>query len=52
MSARTNPIALNDEEKQRLDEVAEEAFGTTELPYGAVVSMLIEQYNESSMEDN
>jgi hypothetical protein len=36
------------EEKDRLDDVAEDAFGTTEVPYGAVTSMLVEQYNKSN----
>lgn len=51
MSTRTNPIALSEAEKERLDTVAEEAFGTSEVPYGAIVSMLIEEYQQSDGSD-
>jgi hypothetical protein len=45
MSTRNTTIAVSDSEKQRLDEVAEDAFGeAASIPYGVTVSMLIDNY--------
>lgn len=41
---RENEIRLSDDEKSDLDNVAEQRFGTTEVPYGAIVSALTNDY--------
>lgn len=48
---RKKSIAVSADEQDRLDEVAEEMYGTTEVPYGAVVCGLIEEY-ESAQRSN
>lgn len=45
---RTESIAVSESEKSRLNGVAEEIYGTTEVPYGAVVSGLIEEYESGA----
>ena len=40
---RQTTISVSYDEKQRLDEAAEELCGTTEVPYGAVVAQLVEE---------
>jgi hypothetical protein len=42
---RTNSIAVSDDEKQSLQDVATDAFGTTDVAYGAVVSFLVSEYD-------
>jgi predicted transcriptional regulator len=40
---RTETIRVSSDEKNRLDNIAEDEFGTTAVPYGSVVSYLAEQ---------
>ena len=40
---RTTTISVSYDEKRRLDEAAEELCGTTEVPYGEVISQLVEK---------
>lgn len=40
---RTNTIVVSSEEKRMLDEAAVELTGTKDLPYGAVLTMLIRE---------
>jgi len=47
---RNNTISVSISEKQRLDSVAEDAFGTVEVPYGATVSMLIKAYQNGGVD--
>ena len=54
MSKRDTTIMVSEEEKRRLDDIAADAFGTSEVPYGVSVSMLIKEYqqsNDSNTED-
>lgn len=45
---RDESIAVTAGEKKSLDTAAEELFGTTEVPYGAVISALANQYNDTN----
>lgn len=40
---RTTTISVSTDEKRQLDEAAEELCGTTEVPYGEVISQLVER---------
>jgi len=42
--ARENTIKLSDEEKDGLDAVRDDMFGTDEVPYGVVVSKLVDEH--------
>jgi len=44
MGQRTTTIRLSENEKRRLDNVFVTAFGTDDVAYGAIVSMLCESY--------
>lgn len=44
MAKRTESIAVSQDEKKRIEDVAIEAFGTKSVSYGAVVSMLTSNY--------
>jgi predicted DNA-binding protein len=47
MAERDTSIALSDEEKNRLDEVAEDAFGESKtIPYGVTLTYLMDNYQE------
>lgn len=48
---RTNSIAVNDDELNVLNDVANDAFGTNDVAYGAVVSFLAEEYDSSVTDD-
>lgn len=43
MMARQNTIKVSDKEKAELDEVREEIFATSEVPYGVVISKLCQE---------
>lgn len=47
MAQREQTIAVSEAEKQSLNDVAEAAFGTAEVPYGSTVSMLCTEYLNS-----
>lgn len=54
---RDKTIALNEREKEQLDEVRNELFGTSEVPYGVVISRLVASItdnteSQSSIEHN
>ena len=49
---RSESIAISSSEKERLNDVAEEIYGTTEVPFGAVVSGLIEHYESGAQGGN
>jgi|GEM_PF-6407990 len=40
---RDTSISISHDEKDRLDEAALDLFGTDEVPYGAVVSELVDR---------
>lgn len=42
--ARDTTIALSEDEKESLDSVRDDIFGTDEVPYGTVVEHLIEEH--------
>lgn len=44
--SRDTSIAVSEEEKARLDDVAQEEFGTEDVPYGATITALIQEHNE------
>jgi len=45
MAKRNTSIALSKDEKSRLDQVAEEAFGEADtVPYGVTVSYLLDSF--------
>jgi hypothetical protein len=44
--SRTETIRVSTDEKNRLDKIAEDEFGTTGVPYGSVISYLAEQIEE------
>lgn len=44
MGGRNCTISVSEEERDALNSVAETAFGTTDVPYGAVISMLTTDY--------
>ena len=47
MAERNTSIALSEEEKNRLDEVAEDAFGECKtIPYGVTLTLLMDHYQE------
>lgn len=47
MSVRNTTIAVSPEEKNQLDQIAEDVFGESEsIPYGSTVSMLITEFRE------
>ena len=41
--SRTTTVSVSYDEKRRLDEAAEEMFGTTEVPYGEVIAQLVKK---------
>lgn len=43
---RTTTISVSYEEKQRLDDAAEELCGTTEVPYGEVIVQLVDRVTD------
>ena len=46
-TTRSTTIAVSPDEKNRLDEIAEDVFGEAEsIPYGATISLLIGEFNE------
>jgi hypothetical protein len=45
---RETTISISYEEKQRLDEAARELCGTTEVPYGEVVTILANRVTDGS----
>ena len=46
-TTRSTTIAVSPDEKNELDEVAEDVFGESEsIPYGATISLLIGEFNE------
>lgn len=45
MSQRTNTIALSTALKQRIDDAANDRYGTTEIPYGVALTQLIDEYS-------
>jgi len=47
MAQREQTIAVSAAEKQSLNDVAEAAFGTTQVPFGSTVSMLCTDYLDS-----
>ena len=44
---RETTISVSQEEKDALDEVKHELFGTEEVPYGAVISELTTRVSET-----
>jgi hypothetical protein len=38
---RETTISVSYDEKERLDDVAHELYGTTEVPYGEVITQLV-----------
>jgi len=48
ITMRETTISISYEEKQRLDEAARELCGTTEVPYGEVVTLLANRVTDSS----
>jgi len=42
---RETTISVSHDEKDRLDDAKAELFGTDEVPYGAVITELVEQVN-------
>ena len=47
MAERNTSIALSEEEKNQLDEVAEDAFGESDtIPYGVTLTYLMDDYQE------
>ena len=44
MSQRTTTIALSNDEKERLDDIARDLCGTAEVPYGVALTQLIDEY--------
>jgi hypothetical protein len=48
---REKSIAVSADEQDRLDEVAEDLLGTDDVPYGAIISAQVEQY-ESAQRSN
>lgn len=43
--SRDKTVALSDNEKERLDGVRQEIYGTDEVPYGVVITDLIDYYD-------
>lgn len=43
---REQTIKVSDAEKESLDDVRKEIFGSDSVPYGEVIQELVEQYNE------
>ena len=43
---RETTVKVSHEEKRQLDEAAEELCGTTEVPYGAVISQLVAEVTD------
>lgn len=48
ITMRETTISISYEEKQRLDEAARELCGTTEVPYGEVVTILANRVTDGS----
>lgn len=44
--ARDNTIVLSDTEQEGLQQVRQAMFGSDEVPYGVVISQLIEHWEE------
>lgn len=44
MTARNEHIVVSPDEKSSLDDVADEKFGTKQVPYGAVIASLTDDY--------
>lgn len=44
--ARNSTIAVSNEEKEKLDNIRDNIFGTDEVPYGVVINHLIESYSD------
>jgi len=48
MSVRNTTIAISPEEKNELDQIAEDVFGESDsIPYGSTVSMLITEFRDN-----
>jgi len=45
--ARDDQIRVSKEEKQALDSVKQDMFGTDEVPYGAVITPLINHWRKT-----
>jgi len=45
--AREDRIRVSEEEKQALDSVKQDMFGTKEVPYGAVITPLINHWRKT-----
>lgn len=50
--ARKTTVALNDSEKSQLSAVRQTLFGTDEVPYGVVITRLIDDFTDSSVESD
>lgn len=48
---REKSIAVSADEQARLDDVAEDLLGTDDVPYGAIISALVQHY-ESAQRSN
>ncbi len=44
MGTRNRTITVSEEERERLNQVAKQAFGTDDVAYGATISMLTNNY--------
>ena len=48
-TTRDTTISVSEQEKETLDEIAEDAFGDAQaIPYGVTLSLLIDNYREST----
>lgn len=48
---RDQTIAVSGDEKQSLETVAEEKFGTSDVPYGAIITSLTSEYLEEGTDE-
>ncbi len=48
MSVRSTTIAVSQEEKEQLNEIAEDVFGESDsIPYGTTVSLLVSEFQDT-----
>ncbi|MDB2263761.1 hypothetical protein PM025_06320 [Halorubrum ezzemoulense] len=49
---RTESVAVSEKEKKRLKEVSADLLGTSQAPFGVIISALIEEYESENSTDN
>jgi len=49
MPERTSRIAVSNAERHQLNRIAQSEYGTEQVPYGVVVSMLADEFEQETI---